>query len=223
LPQVGGAESLFRGDTMTDDAAAIRQCLSGNTDSYRLLVERHSPGVRAWLIGRVATLDLVDEATQETFVRAYVRLGGLRSHESFAAWIIGIADRTAKELTRRARRAGRTGSEHAGDAAGIAAEDGAEGAALIVASDISREVDALPEPYRTTVLLRYYAGLSCPQVSARLGESVGTVTKRLSRAHDLLRESIGRRRRTESESGVIGAASGRANATEVAHALRRVS
>jgi RNA polymerase sigma-70 factor (ECF subfamily) len=48
----------------------------------------------------------------------------------------------------------------------------------------------LPEPYREAVRLRYWGGISCEEAAAALGVPLGTLTKRLSRAHALLRESL---------------------------------
>ena len=53
-------------------------------------------------------------------------------------------------------------------------------------------IDALGEEYRVTLMLRHGGGLSCEEIAENLGVSLGTVTSRLSRAHRLLREKLGR-------------------------------
>lgn len=50
----------------------------------------------------------------------------------------------------------------------------------------------LEEPYRQTVLLRYYEGLSSPEIARRLEVPAGTVRWRLSNALGLLRERLDR-------------------------------
>ncbi len=55
---------------------------------------------------------------------------------------------------------------------------------------LERAIGELPDAYREVVLLRYYAGRSCSQVAEDLGIPLGTVTKRLSRAYAMLRESL---------------------------------
>ena len=59
--------------------------------------------------------------------------------------------------------------------------------------ELERAISELPPPYRQVVLLRYYRRCSCKQVAEQLDVPVGTVTKRLSRAYAMLRESLGRR------------------------------
>ena len=54
---------------------------------------------------------------------------------------------------------------------------------------LERAIGRLPESQRNIVLLRYYGGLTCAQVARRLELPLGTVTKNLSRAYALMRES----------------------------------
>jgi RNA polymerase sigma-70 factor (ECF subfamily) len=56
--------------------------------------------------------------------------------------------------------------------------------------EVAQAVAALPEAYRQVILLRYYAGRSCAEISRELDVPVGTVTKRLSRAYALLRKAL---------------------------------
>lgn len=57
---------------------------------------------------------------------------------------------------------------------------------------LSAHVARLPEPYRTTLRLRYYEALSSPEIGARMGVPPGTVRWRLKVAVDLLREDLDR-------------------------------
>jgi len=51
-------------------------------------------------------------------------------------------------------------------------------------------VRALPEPYGSTVILRYYENLEPTDIAQRLGIPAGTVRSRLKRALDMLREEL---------------------------------
>ncbi len=53
---------------------------------------------------------------------------------------------------------------------------------------MTEAVARLPDTYREVILLRFYGGQSCAEISRDLGVPLGTVTKRLSRAYALLRE-----------------------------------
>ncbi|MCZ6597951.1 MAG: RNA polymerase sigma factor, partial [Planctomycetota bacterium] len=55
---------------------------------------------------------------------------------------------------------------------------------------LASEVARLDEPFRTTVLLRYYEGLSSADIARRQGVPGGTVRWRLKRGLELLRERL---------------------------------
>jgi RNA polymerase sigma-70 factor, ECF subfamily len=51
-------------------------------------------------------------------------------------------------------------------------------------------VAELPDAYKQVILMRFYGGQSCAEISHNLGVSLGTVTSRLSRAYTMLREVL---------------------------------
>jgi RNA polymerase sigma-70 factor, ECF subfamily len=161
---------------MHDDADIIGRCLAGNTAAYRSLVDRHAWAVRGFLLRRLREPAATDDAAQESFVRAYERLADLREPDRFLSWVLGIAANVASEHLRRERR---------GDQVPVVPAHRAD--AVPVDESLARAVANLPEPYRETVRLRYWGGLSCEESAAALGVPLGTLTKRLSRAHALLR------------------------------------
>jgi RNA polymerase sigma-70 factor (ECF subfamily) len=128
------------------------------------------------------------EVAQEAFVRAYFTLGKLRKPEAFFSWLLGIADRVAKETYRVAMRRRSVDWEQI-EQPEAAGQDAEPDRAL------TQAVSRLPAPYREVIVLRFFGGQSCPEISRDLGVPVGTVTKRLSRAYALLREQLGTSRR----------------------------
>ena len=52
------------------------------------------------------------------------------------------------------------------------------------------EVDKLSEPFRTTLLLRYYEGLAPNEIATRLGVPSATIRKRNQLALDKLRKRL---------------------------------
>jgi RNA polymerase sigma-70 factor, ECF subfamily len=166
------------------DEQCIRDCLDGHPEIFRHLVSRHQDALMGYLRGRLPNEEEAAEAAQETFVRAYFSLRSLLKPGSFPAWLLGIANRVAKETLRARRR-----SPQAAFDEGQIAETRAESDAGLAAG-VTEAVRQLPEAYREVVLLRYSGGLSCVEISRNLGVPLGTVTKRLSRAYALLRKRL---------------------------------
>jgi RNA polymerase sigma-70 factor (ECF subfamily) len=163
------------------DKECVQLSLNGHAEAFGGLVERYWAPLLSYLAGRLGDREWAEEAVQESFVRSLVGLKSLRKPESFFSWLFGIADRVVKEQ-RRSRWL------HADPTAvpsrkPVVAEPSND-------YDLERAVAGLSEAYRQVILLRYYGGLSCAEVAERLSLPLGTVTKRLSRAYAMLRESL---------------------------------
>ena len=163
------------------DGYYIGRCLDGHPDDFRYLVRRYQAVLLAHLAGQLGNRDSAEEAAQETLVRAYFGLEKLKKRGSFFAWLLGIASRVAKEQRRSEQRHRRIGD--------VLSEEAAR-PELSQDYALERAITALPESYRQVVLLRYYGNCSCSQVAEQLGMPLGTVTKTLSRAYAMLRESL---------------------------------
>ena len=163
------------------DRDNVVACWNGHPEAFRQLVVRYQAVLLSYLSGRFGNRDQAEEAAQETLVRAFFALRRLRKPDSFFSWLLGIANRVANEQVRTEQRhrdiarlmpQPTAGSEHSPDYA------------------LERAVAELPETYREVVLLRYYGRCSCAEVAEQLGIPLGTVTKQLSRAYAMLRQSL---------------------------------
>jgi RNA polymerase sigma factor (sigma-70 family) len=137
----------------------------------------------AYLVKRLGDPNAAAEMAQESFVRAYFRLNTLKKGESFFSWLLGIAHHVMLETFRRHRRERPLAA--AGDPVAPSNTQSNEDD-----SELAEVVAALPDIYREVTILRYFGELSCADVGKRLGIPLGTVTKRLSRAYQLLREAL---------------------------------
>ena len=154
---------------------------------FRHLVTRHEAALIKHLARRLGDRDDANEAAQETMVRAYFSLPKLQNCGAFLPWLLGIADRVSLEM-RRARRRQPTPLDVEG-VSGLGQPDlSTENRRSD--SELRQAVSELPEPYRQVILMRFYGGKSCSEISHTLGISLGTVTSRLSRAYALLREAL---------------------------------
>jgi RNA polymerase sigma-70 factor (ECF subfamily) len=165
------------------DKYYIERCLDGHPDDFRYLVRRYQAVLLAHLAGKFGNKDSAEEVAQESLVRAYFNMNKLKKPGAFFSWLLGISDRVAKEhrrkeQIRRQREAIRSYSEEA------------ESPELSQDYALEAAIAELPEAYRKVVLLRYYGGYSCSQVAEQFDMPLGTVTKTLSRAYAMLRESL---------------------------------
>jgi RNA polymerase sigma-70 factor (ECF subfamily) len=174
------------------DAECVRSCLDGHPEAFRHLVARYQTPLTRHVRFHLGEMGEAMEAAQETFVRAYFALGNLRKPESFFSWLLGIADRVCQETRRAAMRHKSVSCDQLELAEATKPDPGARPA-------VTEAVTRLPDAYREVVVLRFYGGHSCADISRDLGVPLGTVTKRLSRAYVLLREQLARRGGAGSE------------------------
>jgi RNA polymerase sigma-70 factor (ECF subfamily) len=104
------------------------------------------------------------------------------------AWLAGILRNVARETRRREMRRERREERAARADAGVCP---LESAALLEARAlVTAAVRDLPEPYRKTVLLHFFEGLSLAEIARRTGEKDSTVRNRLHRALRRLRRGF---------------------------------
>ena len=173
------------------DKECVERCRDGHPEDFSWLVDRYQRPLFSWLASRIKDSRQAKEAAQESFVRAFTSLRKLRKPESFYSWLLGIANRVAKEQYRsleHSRREREAAETIAADCVGPDKD-----------YPLEEAIAVLPESHRQMILLRYYEGLSCQETATRLGVPLGTVTKTLSRAYALLRQELAARENAESK------------------------
>jgi RNA polymerase sigma-70 factor (ECF subfamily) len=163
------------------DNYIIQKCLDGRPDEFRHLVRRYQTAIATYLTSQLDNKSSVEEAAQETFVRAYFGLNELKKRESFLSWLLGIANRVAKEQSRNKIQLVDVDS---------LAEQQDPGDRASTDFELQQVFAQLPDSHREIILLRFYANQSCQQIAENLNMPLGSVTKTLSRAYSRLRQLL---------------------------------
>jgi RNA polymerase sigma-70 factor (ECF subfamily) len=148
----------------------------------------HAAFLRALARRLVRDPNAADDAEQETWLGA-LRLPprhGANPRGWLARALERLVRRDARARTRRERRERLAARPEAqpGPAETLAREE--------VLRRVTAAVLALDEPYRSTVLQRFYEGLAPAEIARRSGAPAGTVRSRLKRALDELRARLDR-------------------------------
>lgn len=182
------------------DAALVRRARDGSADAFRQLVERHDSRIYA-LVGRIlgpgASQDDIDDTAQEIFVQVWRALPRFREEARFSTWLYRIATNQAIKQWHRVKRERQTVSEEElpqtvrEALADLAPGPAAQAVLRARDRDLRGAIDALPEKQRTAILLHYFEEMSCEEIAALLGCSVGTVWSRLHYGCRRLRGTVG--------------------------------
>lgn len=134
---------------------------------------------------------LAEEATQQTFVKAWRAAAGLDPSRELGAWLATIARRVAIDVHRREayRAADPLDAVAPGDPALVASPPPDESA--YDAWEVRRAVDELPPDEQEVVRLQHFEGLTHTAIADRLGVPPGTIKSRSFRAHRRLAELLG--------------------------------
>lgn len=150
-----------------------------------------------------------DDVAQETLAIALTAMPGETKRQR--SWLSTVARRVASRFRRTEdRRELRERAAVCGEAA-PATDDVVERATL--QRCVVDHVLALPEPYRTTILLRFLEELPTGVIAERRGEPVETVRTRLKRGLALLRDRVPRELAIAVASGASSLGSGSVAAT----------
>jgi RNA polymerase sigma factor (sigma-70 family) len=160
----------------------IADACSGNTQAISQLLTVCQPDIKRFARRACSNAEDAEEAVQVALWQLYRKIGTLRTVATFATWLFRIVERECYRLFR-----GRDAD--AIDDAQIEAI-AAPQVPLELRLDLSNAIAALPQAYRTVLILRDVDELTAPEVAAELGLSLEAVKSRLHRARAMVRERL---------------------------------
>lgn len=136
---------------------------------------------------------LAEDATQETFVRAYRNFNRYRPEQPFWQWISSIASNHCIDLLRRRNRAKALFGDEDEEIEALVSPEPQTLANLIADEDalmLSAAIDELPDKYRVPLVLAYFKEASYDEIAADLSISRNHVGVLLVRARQQLRSRL---------------------------------
>jgi RNA polymerase sigma-70 factor, ECF subfamily len=178
------------------DEELIARAMSGDEDSFNLLVRRWERPIYALAYRIIGREDDARDVCQETFLRAYRALKGFKGQAKFSSWLYRITLNLCRDWIRRERRTPVVPLPEGLDVMELAAERGPTTSVeeLVARAELSREVAKamarLPEEQRTAIILKEYHGLTFQEISDLQGCPLSTVKTRLYQGLSVLRREL---------------------------------
>jgi RNA polymerase sigma-70 factor (ECF subfamily) len=135
--------------------------------------------------------DLAEDASQQTFLRAWQAADRIDVDRDPSAWLATIAKRVAIDIARREARRPASAIDD------VAPHDRAvvslppELGTLDAVWHVRRAIDELPSDESTIVRMQHLEGMTHGEISQELGIALGTVKSRSHRAHGKLAKLLG--------------------------------
>jgi len=170
-----------------DERELIARVRAGDGAAERALYDAHVDRVYRLAYRLAGDDELARELTQDTFVRAFERLGSFRGESKLSTWLHAVATSVVLNGLRKAKRF-RQRETDLDEATGIS------GAPPPAEPDLKRRlaqaIDRLPKGYRIVFVMHDVEGYTHEEIGAALGIETGTSKAQLSRARGKLREAL---------------------------------
>jgi RNA polymerase sigma-70 factor (ECF subfamily) len=173
-----------------EDEEIILECLSGNTDSYKYLVEKYQFRIINTCYKYTKNIVDAEDVAQEVFLKAYQNLSTFKSNSKFYSWLYRIAVNTSLNYI--------NSKEKRNEKETISEEN------CLIDMNISKDnprdyyqlnelintlqplMDNLPDDLRTLIELYEIKDFTYDEISKKLSIPIGTVRSRLHRARNML-------------------------------------
>ncbi len=187
-----------------EEAAVVAELKAGSEQAYAWLIGEFQKPVYGLVYRIVSDPSDAADTTQEVFLKVFRGMKHFHGESSLKTWIYRIALHEAANRKRWwfRHKAQETSIEPA-DSDGMAG-GGAMQTALAdhhdspfdsvahreVQQRVGEELRKVPEPYRTTLILRDLEGMAYEEIAELLEISLGTVKSRLTRGRHALKERL---------------------------------
>lgn len=184
-----------------DDAELVSLIIEDDMpEAYQELVNRYDALVRS-IVGRFLGRDpmAAEDACQETFLKALVRIRDLREPSRFKSWMCAIARNQALDTIRKRRvlvswdSTGGNESTSSWEIIDESANPAAEHDRGEVIGVMREVLGSIPELYRDPLSLRYEEDLDYGEIAILLDKPLGTIKSLIHRGKHIIRKEVERR------------------------------
>ena len=169
-----------------DQRGLVERAKGGDHDAFAALahaaIARLDAAARLILRAR----ELARDAVQDSLIRAWRDLPGLRDPERFDAWLHRLTVHACLDIARRRKR-----RVHEVELTPMAPPFEADATAHVADRELlDAALKRLEPEWRAVVVLHYYLGMPLPDVAAELRIPLGTAKSRLHRSLGVMRSTL---------------------------------
>jgi RNA polymerase sigma-70 factor (ECF subfamily) len=179
------------------DVMTVSRAREGDSDAFRTLVDRHSRMVFRVGYRMTGSAHDAEDVVQETFLRAYRKLGNFEDRANFSTWLYRIAVNCALDWIRRHRKHrefnDRLEQDHDMSHPNQQSPE-TEVDRSILRLEVQRRVKSalqeLSPLERSAFILRHYEGMSIEEIGGVLGMGGNAAKQSIFRAVRKMRRAL---------------------------------
>jgi RNA polymerase sigma-70 factor, ECF subfamily len=193
-PETRSIDEAYPPGGSVSDARLVDEVRHGDHSAFETLVRRYENRLMGVLLRFVRDRELARDLAQETFLRVYERLDQFDPSRRFGPWLFRIGVNLALDYMRKRKRRiwpslfSESRIEKGPDPA---VADPRE--SLDLEQEVRRVLDAIPEKYRSVLILRDLENFSTSEIAAIMHRKEATIRWRLAEARMRFQEIWQRR------------------------------
>jgi len=168
------------------DETLVKETLQGFLSSYEILVRKYQQPITRHTYRYLFNHDDAEDATQETFIRAFKNLHYFNKKQLFKPWLYQIATNYCLDELRKSKKITKLPEE-------IVSEEKPVVEIIIEEEEtklIHKAVDNLPDKYKLPIRGFYFDNHSYENLARILKLPLNTLRTRLSRGKRLLEQAL---------------------------------
>ncbi len=159
----------------------IIKAKNGDNEAFLVLINENKLNIYRVARGILSNEHDIEDAIQNTVIKAYEKINTLKKNEFFRTWLVRILINECNEIIRMNKRVVSINESNHEERYNDCYEN----------IDLTKAINSLSEELRVTTVLFYFEDMSIKDIASILNIPNGTVRSRLSRARKILREVIG--------------------------------
>ncbi len=164
----------------------LEQARQGNKEAFGKLIEAYQAPVFNLAYRMLGNADEAEQAAQEAFIRAWVRLDSYDPAHKFSTWLLSITSNYCIDQIRKRRAQLLSIDGPLPSHPALMSEGSAGPEDQVVAGEqqeiVQQLLNTLPPDYREAVVLRYWYDMSYEEIAEVMATSVSAIKSRLFRA-----------------------------------------
>ncbi|MGB0373289.1 MAG: RNA polymerase sigma factor [Flavobacteriaceae bacterium] len=179
------------------DTTLITQFLSGNSNSFSILLDRYQKRVYGFIFSKLNDPNLADDIFQDTFIKVVknLRMGKYKDEGRFLSWVIRIAHNLIMDHYRKINRLPKHESkiENFDVLDCLVEKSSSVEESLIktqIHADLSLLIEELPDSQKEVLRMRLFQDMSFKEIGDHTGVSINTALGRMRYAVINLRKMI---------------------------------
>jgi len=183
-----------RAASRNEDAAFVRQALSGDQEAFRKLRHKYHDAIYNLIYRMIREKEEVQDLTQEAFIKAFTSLSSFNEEFAFSTWLYKIATNNCIDYIRRKKLQKFSidkpieskDSDFSFELPDSTYEPDKDMIALQRKKLLDEAINALPPKYRRVIRMRHTEEKEYQEIADILGLPLGTVKAHIFRARELL-------------------------------------